>query len=527
MPVLRDRVHRQRALNHGHPLLRGLRHWWTLFPGMLQAGTWYDCAGTNHGVLTRPTMLGLVGDAPPRPGAFGEFTTDGTTTTYARFANPAWLSGATRFTLAAWVRRTGAPNQLAEQLGIRDGGGTGRLQFRMGGAGNVFLFVSAVDTDSGQFVSNDLLWHHYCWIYDGAQASNATRLLCSMDGVLQTLSFTGTIPAVAPMTSTAWYVGYDAVAATGALASRDDIALWDRALTSAEATAWYLQSLRQYPDVFHRRLPPALVHRAFPQPIRPTPVAARWQVLAPQILPDQPIRPTPLAARWQVRTPTIPFDQAIRPQPLAARWQVNPPTIRRMGIVPTILDQDFVAADWLVEAPELGLRLSYDYNPDGTWEHRIAAIGDIEWSVPPGGGIITALTATVDVLETGEGMSILELWQVAATAVTVVVTLTLLLQDGTRIPDGLSRPGPDHQCHHSADADGPFAPSQPTPAEKPDHNRPLLPRCRQRGREGAPAPLWAGERHHRGAHALDQRRLQSLPRGPASHADHARAGVLQ
>jgi hypothetical protein len=38
-------------------------------------------------------------------------------------------------------------------------------------------------------------WYHYCAVYDGSQASNSTRLLLYLNGILQTLVYDGTVPA--------------------------------------------------------------------------------------------------------------------------------------------------------------------------------------------------------------------------------------------------------------------------------------------------------------------------------------------
>ena len=45
-------------------------------------------------------------------------------------------------------------------------------------------------------------WKHFSWVYDGSGAVNADRLKMWMDGVAQTLTFSGTIPATMPDTGT-------------------------------------------------------------------------------------------------------------------------------------------------------------------------------------------------------------------------------------------------------------------------------------------------------------------------------------
>lgn len=53
--------------------------------------------------------------------------------------------------------------------------------------------VPVGDTPAGSFPSNQ--WNHVVMNYDGAGAANADRLKIYINGVLQTLAFTGTIPA--------------------------------------------------------------------------------------------------------------------------------------------------------------------------------------------------------------------------------------------------------------------------------------------------------------------------------------------
>lgn len=75
------------------------------------------------------------------------------------------------------------------------------------------------------------------------------------------------------------------------------------------------------------------------------------------------------------------------------------------------LEEDFLEVDWLIESPEIGLKWSYQYNPDGTWSHRLLGISDIDSRVDPGGGIGTVGSVTINAAEDGTSGSLLRLWE--------------------------------------------------------------------------------------------------------------------
>jgi hypothetical protein len=51
-------------------------------------------------------------------------------------------------------------------------------------------------------------WYHYCAVYDGSQASNSTRLLLYLNGILQTLAYDGTVPATPYNNNSNTRIGY-------------------------------------------------------------------------------------------------------------------------------------------------------------------------------------------------------------------------------------------------------------------------------------------------------------------------------
>lgn len=85
-------------------------------------------------------------------------------------------------------------------------------------------------------------WSHVVYVFDGTQADNATRLLGYLNGSVQSLSFSGTIPVAIPNdgggASNAMMLGSLSGGSyyTGLV---DMFGFWNRAISSAEVTELY------------------------------------------------------------------------------------------------------------------------------------------------------------------------------------------------------------------------------------------------------------------------------------------------
>lgn len=99
--------------------------------------------------------------------------------------------------------------------------------------------------------------------------------------------------------------------------------------------------------------------------------------------------------------------------------------------MPVIQSAHFLAADWLLQCAAAGLKLSYQYNPDGTWEHRIASLGTVDLSTDPGGGIATVGNLVVQIYEDGAGQSLLQRWNATHLLEGQHITLHILLAGDT------------------------------------------------------------------------------------------------
>lgn len=99
----------------------------------------------------------------------------------------------TNFSMAGWVRR---PQSGSIQFfGFSESGTSHRTDFIHSNDNSVYFVVSNGSLALGATNKNLTGWHHLAFTFDGSQSGNSNRLKGYFDGVAQTLSFTGTIPA--------------------------------------------------------------------------------------------------------------------------------------------------------------------------------------------------------------------------------------------------------------------------------------------------------------------------------------------
>ncbi len=141
------------------------------------------------------------------------------------------------------------------------------------------------------------------------------------------------------------------------------------------------------------------------------------------------------AARWEWQAPTARSQTGLVIPPAKVRWQAPAQTIIfpfPTGSPIPALGGFFVGGDWLIQSTRLQLKLSLAYNPDGTWEHRLVDISDIDMAVAPGGGLATVANMAFSVAEDGTGQSMLQRWRRFATiGGTADITLDFRASDGT------------------------------------------------------------------------------------------------
>lgn len=150
------------------------------------------------------------------------------------------MNDAPALTLEAWLR----PDAFVDwgNLGVKSLSNSNRFGIQLGprndGNVDVYGLVGKADNHHGYTTTRPLRadrWYHIAMVYNGTGADNPSRLKIYIDGVEQTLSFSGTIPATTSTNNASF-----SIAGTGTntvIGGVDDMRLWRRALTPAEINA--------------------------------------------------------------------------------------------------------------------------------------------------------------------------------------------------------------------------------------------------------------------------------------------------
>lgn len=136
-------------------------------------------------------------------------------------------------TMTAWVQRRAANSVIfigKQETGVQDD-----INIELWSDGNIYFAISDNGFSTGSVALNDTSWHHVALVFDGTQSGNANRLKGFVDGIQQTLSFSGTVPALTPAMVTSFVVGQDGEFG-GAFADGfvDDVRVYTRVLSTSE-----------------------------------------------------------------------------------------------------------------------------------------------------------------------------------------------------------------------------------------------------------------------------------------------------
>lgn len=145
------------------------------------------------------------------------------------------INGVSAFSICAWLKRTATSNMIC--VSQRPTSATGSFLGYFTDANCYFTVGTGVADAFGRVANNDTNWHSVVGVFDGSLSGNANRCKLYIDGVQQTLTFTGTIPATAPTNVGSMYVGFDQPAAIYANGSAAEVAVYLAALTAEEAAA--------------------------------------------------------------------------------------------------------------------------------------------------------------------------------------------------------------------------------------------------------------------------------------------------
>ena len=149
---------------------------------------------------------------------------------YVNAGEHAWLKGASAFTIEGWIKvnqwkNWSKPIGKGSAVGFELGSNTGSLYAMVRTNGNTYGNTGNVLTVGD--------WHHIAMVYDGIQSGNANRLKIYVDGVSQSLSFGGTIPATAPTNDDPFTFGGRS-AGQFFPGAADNVRIWSKALSASE-----------------------------------------------------------------------------------------------------------------------------------------------------------------------------------------------------------------------------------------------------------------------------------------------------
>lgn len=174
-------------LNAQSEQARGLVAWW---PGLASAG-----ANLLRDLSSYRRTDGTFGGTPvwAADGERGRVLDFGASD-LVDVGDIAELDGVTVLTLSAWMKRRTSSDRVA--LSKTSNSTSNRVQIGLSITSTAQFFVASGGNAFGEASSiSGADWFHLVMVFDGGQATNATRLLGYVNGVVQTLSFTGTIPA--------------------------------------------------------------------------------------------------------------------------------------------------------------------------------------------------------------------------------------------------------------------------------------------------------------------------------------------
>jgi hypothetical protein len=246
-------------LHTSHPLMQGLTHWWLVAPPRIGGATWWPLVGRYPGALTNMNNSSFGWQAG-QAGWYGDMRfLNGTPPMYIVLSTDPVFDLADRpMSIALRFRYTGTA--LAVLLAKRDfsvGDGwhirglspSGIMQFRMASS------TAGIDVNTVN-AYNDNLWHSYVAVFRMDTATAANGIVTTYVDGLADPAAPGTATGVySPCPTCEFRMGADHAGLSGMTGSLNDVRIYDRFLSAAEALAYH----RQKPPDFDGMVVPAAV----------------------------------------------------------------------------------------------------------------------------------------------------------------------------------------------------------------------------------------------------------------------------
>ncbi len=143
------------------------------------------------------------------------------------------LDGASAFTIETWAKFTSSSSS-GDQIFSKFLDGNNNIQF-LPRTSDILI---SIENGSSNFATinhvNSNTWQHYALVYDGSQIGNANRLKLYINGIEQTLNFTGTVPATTDDNSVDALIGAGASTLNQFAGNMDEYRIWSVARTGTE-----------------------------------------------------------------------------------------------------------------------------------------------------------------------------------------------------------------------------------------------------------------------------------------------------
>ena len=133
----------------------------------------------------------------------GVFSFDGTND-YMYLPAISQNNGASQLTWCAWMKRS-ASNSLMTLMQFENADND--ISCELWSDGNLYLEIGNGSNQYATLSNSSTNWQHVSMVYNGTLTGNSERLKCYINGVIQSLSYNGTIQSTAG-TATTLYLGY-------------------------------------------------------------------------------------------------------------------------------------------------------------------------------------------------------------------------------------------------------------------------------------------------------------------------------
>jgi hypothetical protein len=157
-------------------------------------------------------------------------------------SNSSSLQFSNGFTFSCWVQSSSF-SASQEIFSKWDGSSSDIIQLQIASTGAIDAFVGGTGGNFGATTSSVITantWFMITMVFDGTQSTNATRLKVYVNGLSQSLTFTGTIPSSISNTLELYWGNYhNYTGGFGLVGYLDEVSVWNRPLTQSEVTTLY------------------------------------------------------------------------------------------------------------------------------------------------------------------------------------------------------------------------------------------------------------------------------------------------